>query len=113
MEVFPKISIVDFPHHFGPFSDTRWHPHALYISDKPFKVMEDVEGLLHAVSRLLDAGERGHVLEPVSAISPDTFPLRVKVASHLGVALESRIENTLYSGVVFLRRQIPRVEILG
>ena len=113
MEVFSKLRIGDFPRRFGPFSETRWHPSFLCIPDKPFNVMEDIEGLLHAVSRLVDTGEHGHVLEPMFAISPDTFPLLVKVASLLGVALESRIENTLYSGVVFLRRQIPRVEILG
>jgi hypothetical protein len=31
----------------------------------------------------------------------------------LGVALESLIENTLYSGVVFLIARTPRVQISG
>ena len=75
--------------------------------------MEGIEGLLHAASRLLDAGELGHVLEPVFAISPLTFPLLVEGASILGVAIDSLIENTFYSGSVFPRRRIRRVKILG
>ena len=114
MEVFSKISIVDFPRHFiGPFSDSSWLIHDLCIPDKPFKVMEGIEGLLRAASGLLDVGELGHVLEPVFAISPLAFPLLVEGASILGVAIDSLIENTLYSGVVFLDTQTPRVEISG
>ena len=76
--------------------------------------MEGIEGLLHAVSWLLDARELGHVLEPVFASArPDTFPLLVEGASILGVSMDSLIENTTYSGVVFPRRRIRRVEILG
>jgi hypothetical protein len=40
-------------------------------------MMEDVEGLLHASSQLLDAGELAHVLELVFAIL-DIFPFLVK-----------------------------------
>ena len=108
MEVFSKIIIIDIPRHFiGPVSDTRWQIHHLCIPDKPFKVMEGIEGLLHAVSWLLDAREVGHVLEPVLAsVRPDKFPLLVEGASIFGVAKDSLIENTPYSLVVFLRRRI-------
>jgi len=82
------------------------------IPNIAFKVMEGVEGLLGTSSRLFDAGEVEHVLEHVFAIL-DTFPLIYEGASLLGVALESLIENTPYSGVVFLLRQTPRVEIRG
>ena len=75
--------------------------------------MEGVEGILHAVSRLLDAGELGHVLEPVFVITLDKFPFFYEGASLLEVSLESIIENTLYSSPVFLVRGIRRVEILG
>ena len=68
MEVFSKISIGDIPRTFDPFLEARWKLRFLSIPDKPFKVMEDVEGLLHAARLLLDAAELGHMLEPVCAI---------------------------------------------
>ena len=69
--------------------------------------MEDVEGLLHAAMLLLDAMELGLMREPVFVVIRETFPLLFEGASLLGVDLESVIENTLYSGVVFLLRQTP------
>ena len=114
MEVFSKISIVDLPRHFIGVSHTRWQTHHLCIRDKPFKVMEDIEGLLHAVSWLLDAREVDHVLEPeLFSVRPDIWPILVEGASILGVAMDSLIENTPYYGVVIPRRRIRRVEILG
>ena len=112
MEVFSKISIGDIPRTFGPFLETRWHPCFLCIPDKPFNVMEDVEGILHAARRMLDATEPGPMPENVFVVLRETFPILffVEVASLLGIALESLIENTLYSGVVF---KTPRVEISG
>lgn len=84
------------------------------IADNPFEVMEGIEGLFRAPSRLLDAGELGHVPEPVFASSrPDTFLFLFECASILGVAIDSLIENTPYSGVVFPLRHIRRVEVLG
>lgn len=74
--------------------------------------MANVEGLPHAVGRLLDAGELEHVLEPVSAIAPVSLPLMVEGASLHGIALESIIQNTPYFGVV-LPPRTPRVEIGG
>ena len=75
--------------------------------------MHDVEGLLGtASSRLLDAGELEHVLEHVFSIV-ETFPLVDEEASLSSVSLKSLIQNTPYSGVVFLLRQTPRVEIRG
>ena len=76
--------------------------------------MEDIEGILNAASWLLDAREVDHVLEPeLFSVRPDKFPLLVEGASIFGVAKDSLIENTPYSRVVFLRRRIRRVEILG
>ena len=76
--------------------------------------MEGIEGLLRAPIRLLDAGELGHVPEPIFASSrPDTFLFLFEGASILDVAIDSLIENTLYSGVVFPLRRTRRVEILG
>ena len=76
------------------------------IPDNPFKVMEGIEGLLHAPFRLLDAWELDHVPEPIFASRlPNTFLLFFEGASILGVAIDSLIENTLYSGVVFLLRR--------
>src|SRR3954471_110763 len=114
MEVFSKIIIVDLPRHFNGVSLTRWQTHHLCILDKPFKVMEEIEGLLNAASRLLDAREVDHVLEPgLFSVRLDILPLLVEGASIFGVAKDSIIENTPYSRVVFLRRRIRRVEILG
>jgi hypothetical protein len=48
--------------------------------------MEDVEGLLHAASRLLDAGELAHMFELVFAIL-DIFPLIGEGASLFGIVL--------------------------
>ena len=112
MEVFSKLRIGDFPRICAPFLETRWPPRCLYIPDKPFNVMEDVEGILHAARRMLDAMEPGPMPENVFLVLRETFPILyfVEVASHLGIALESLIENTLYSGVVF---KTPRVEISG
>ena len=115
MEVFSKLRIGDFPRIFAPFLETRWPPRCLYIPDKPFNVMEDVEGILHAARRMLDAMEPGPMPENVFLVLRETFPILyfVEVASHLSIALEGLIENTLYSGVVFLHVQIPRIEISG
>ena len=114
MEVFSKISIVDLPRiSCRPLSDSVWVLHHLCIPDHPFKLMEGVEGILHAVSRLLDAGELGHVPEPVFFITLDEGPVLCEGASLLEVSLESIIENILYSGPVFLVRGTRRVEILG
>ena len=114
MEVFSKISIVDVPHIFyRPLSDSVWVLDLLCIPDNTFKVMEGVEGILHAASRLLDAGELGHVPKPVFFITLDKGHLLYEGASLLDVSLESIIENSLYSGPVFLVRGIRRVEILG
>lgn len=113
MEVFSKLAIGDFPRKFGPFLETRWEPRFLSIPDNPFNVMEDVEGLLYAARLLLDAWELGHMLEPVCTVIPENFLLLFEGASLFGVALESLIENTLYSGEISLHNQIPRVEISG
>ena len=93
MEVFSKLRIGDFPRIFAPFLETRWPPRFLCIPDKPFNVMEDVEGLLHAARLLLDAMELGPMPEPVSVVLRETFPLLFffEVASLLGVALERLI----------------------
>jgi hypothetical protein len=77
MEAFPRIIIVDTRQPFGPSSETRWQCKVLAIQNVPFDMMEDVEGLLHASSHLLDAGELAHVLELVFAIL-DIFPFLVK-----------------------------------
>jgi len=74
--------------------------------------MEDVEGIPHAASGLLDAGELEHVLEPVSAIVLENFLVFSEGASSGGVALEGIIQNTPYRGVVFLPLT-SRVEIGG
>ena len=71
-EVFSEIIIVDLRQLLGPSSETRWQCKHLTITDEAPQVMEDVEGLLHAASRLLDAGELRYVFEHVLAIS-DTF----------------------------------------
>ena len=68
-EVFCEIIIVDLRQLLGPSSDTRWQCKHSAITSEPPQVMEDVEGLLHAVSRLLDAGELRYVFEHVFAIS--------------------------------------------
>jgi hypothetical protein len=113
MEVFSKISIADIPRHFLGVSLTRWQTHHLCIRDQPFKVMEDIEGLLDAIIWLLDAREVDHVLEPVLfSVRPDKFSLVVEDASIFGVEKDSLIENTPYSVVVFLPRRTQRVEIL-
>jgi hypothetical protein len=114
MEVFSKIIITDFPRHFNGVSLTRWQRHHLCILDKPFKVMEDIEGLLNAASWLLDTREVDHVLEPdLFSVRPDILPILVEGASTFGVDKDSLIENAPYSLVVFLRRRTRRVEILG
>ena len=68
-EVFSEIIIVDLRQLLGPSSETRWQCKHLAITDEALQVMEDVEGLLHAASRLLDAGELRYVFEHVFAIS--------------------------------------------
>ena len=115
MEVIHKIIPVDFSRHFiGPVSEFSWLIQVICIPDNPFKVMEGIEGLLRAPIWLLDAWELGHVPEPIFAGRlPDTFPSMLEGASILGVAIDSLIENTLYSGVVFPLRRTRRVEILG
>ena len=75
--------------------------------------MEDVEGIHHAARLLLDAMEPGPMLEDMSVVLCQMFPFIFEVASLLGVPVESLIENTLYSGVVSLHVQIPRIEISG
>ena len=95
MEVFSKIGIGDTPRTFGPFLEARWQLQFLSIPDKPFKVMEGVEGLLHAARLLLDAAELGHMLELVCAVISQNLLLLFEEASLFGVALESLIENTL------------------
>jgi hypothetical protein len=56
--------------------------------------MEDVEGLIHVVSRLLDAGELEHVFEHVFAIL-DIFPLIGEGASLFDVALTASSRTPL------------------
>ena len=75
MEVFSKIGIGDIPRIFGPFLETIWQLYFLSIPDKPFKVTEGVEGLLHAARLLLDAAELGHMLEPVCAVIAENLLL--------------------------------------
>ena len=115
MEVFSKVSVGDIPTKCAPFLETRWPPRLLCIPDKPFNVMEDVEGILNAARRMPDAMEPGPMPENVFLVLREIFSILifVEVASHLGIALESLIENTLYSGVVFLPIQTPRVKISG
>src|SRR3954451_6576421 len=85
MEVFSKISIVDVPYIFcKPLSDSIWVSGHLCSHENPFKMMEGVEGILDAASRLVDAGELGHVPEPVIFITLDKDPL-CQVASPLVV----------------------------
>ena len=91
MEVFSKVSVGDIPTKFAPILETRWPPRLLCIPDKPFNVMEDVEGLLHAARLLLDAMELGPMPEPVFLVICERFPLLFEGASLLGVALESLI----------------------
>ena len=112
MEVFSKVSVGDIPTKFAPILETRWPPRLLCIPDKPFHVMQDVEGILHAARRMLDAMEPGPMPETVFVVLREIFSILifVEVASHLGIALESLIENTLYSVVVF---KTPRVKITG
>lgn len=113
MEVFSKISIRDFPHIFGPFPEFIWKPHGICFLDIPFKLMDDVEPLLHALRVLLDAREVGDMPELVCLVLVEEFTVLFEGASITGVDLESLIENTLYSGVVFLYNRTPRVEISG
>ena len=115
MEVLNKIILLDFRRHFiGPDSEISWLIQVTSIPDNPFKVMEGIEGLLRAPIRLLDAGKLGHVPPPTFASNrPDTFLFLFEGASILDVSIDSLIENTLYSGVVFLLRRIRQVEILG
>ena len=116
MKVFSKLILGDFPCIFGPFSDTRWQLCFQCIPDKPFHEMEDVLGILHAAMLLLHAIELGPMPEPVFVVQRETFPVRLslfEVASLLGVALESLIENTLYFGVIFLLARTPLVKISG
>src|SRR4051812_4112574 len=102
MEVLSKISIVDVPRiSCRHLSYTAWVLDLLRIPDNTFKLMEGVEGILHAVSRLLDTGELGHVPAPVSFISLDKCTVLFEGASHLDVSLESIIENNFYSAPVF------------
>ena len=79
--------------------------------------MEGVEGILIGASVLLEEIELGPMFEPVFVVNRETFPLELtsflEVSSLSGVALESVIENTLYSLIVFLNAQTPRVEISG
>ena len=115
MEVLNKIILLNFRRHFiGPDSEFSWLIQVISIPDIPFKVMEGIEGLLRAPFWLLDAWELGHVPEPIFASRlPNTFLFLFEGASILGIAIDSLIKNTLYSGVVFLLRRIRRVEILG
>ena len=108
MEVLNKIILLDFCQHFiGPYSEISWLIQVTSIPDNPFNVMEGIEGLLRAPIRLLDAWVLGHVPPPIFASRlPDTFLFLLEGASILGVAINSLIENTLYSGVVFLLRRI-------
>src|SRR3954469_291156 len=76
MEVFSKISIVDVPYIFcRPLSDSIWVPGHLCSHDNPIKMMEGVEGILDAASRLLDVAELGHVPEPAFFSTLDKGPL--------------------------------------
>src|SRR3954447_10650039 len=85
MEAFSKISIVDVPYIFcRTLLDSIWVPGHLCSHDNPFKMMEGVEGILDAASQLLDAGELGHVPEPVFFSTLDKDPL-CQVASLLVV----------------------------
>ena len=68
MKVFSKLILGDFPCIFGPFSDTRWQLCFQCIPDKPFHEMEDVEGILHAARRMLDAMEPGPMPENVFVV---------------------------------------------
>ena len=113
MEVLSIINIGESILAFGPFCETRWNPRFLGIPDKLFKVIECVEGLLHAARQLLDAMESVPMHELVFIVMRERFPLLLEGASLLGIALEILIENTLYSGVVSLHVLIPRVEISG
>ena len=99
MEVCYVISIGESIRGFGVFCEIRWNPRFLYIPDKPFKVMEGVEGLLHDARQLLDAMESGPMLELVCVVLREKFRLLMEGAALLGIGLESVIENTLYSVV--------------
>ena len=89
MEVFSKLSVGDLPHIFGSFLENRWPTCCLYIPDKPFNMMEDLEGILHTARHLLDAMEPGSMHETVFVVLCETFPILffVEVASLLGIAL--------------------------
>ena len=80
---------------------------SLHPGQTLYNMMKDVERLLHAARLLLDAMELGLMPKPVFVVIHETFLILFEVASLLGVTLESLIENTLYSGVVFLPAQTP------
>lgn len=111
MEIVSKLIIGDLCHTSSPLLETRLQPCYLCISDKRFHMMEGVEGILIVDSVLLDAIELGPMPELVFLVCRETFPLELisflEVSSLSGVALESVIENTLYSGVVFRNARTP------
>ena len=72
-------------------------------------MMDDVERLLQAGRGLLDASEVGDMPELVLLFLVEEFKVLLEGASIIGVELESLIENTLYSGVVFRYNRTPRV----
>ena len=107
MEVFSKLRIGDFPRICAPFLETRWPPRFLCIPDKPFNVMEDVEGLLHAARLLLHAMELGPMPEPVFVVICQTFPLLFEGGPLLGVALESDLLASLASSSTLMCLEEP------
>ena len=96
MEVCSIISIGETIRQFGVFCETRWNLRFLAIPDNPFKVMEGVVGLHHAVIQLLDAMESGPMQELVCVVVlRENFRLLMEGAALFGIGLESVIENTL------------------
>ena len=75
MEVFSKISIRDFPRICNPFPEPYWKPHGISYLDIPFKMMDDIECLLHAGRGLLDAMEVGDMPELVLLVLALTVTL--------------------------------------
>ena len=68
MKVFSNVSVGDFPTHSARSQAGASPLPCLYIPDKPFNVMEDVEGILHAARRMLDAMEPGPMPENVFVV---------------------------------------------
>ena len=81
-EVFSEIIIVELRQLLGPSPETRWQRKDLEIPDEAPQVMEGVEGLLNAASRLFDVGELRYVFEHVFAIL-ETFGRFVDKAASL------------------------------